>query len=131
MAGDLNDNPASGALDPLLQRTNLRDAISLRQYAGDFPGTYQRATAAEKIDYLLLSPELRKRVRAVDVYRKGFYAQRGEPRQVSGVGSSLLVGGGGSLGRPGNEAGCYQRCGRFCLLQSIACATLIALGGRN
>ena len=38
------------------------------------PGTYQHATAQEKIDYLLLSPELRKRVEAVDVCRKGFYA---------------------------------------------------------
>jgi hypothetical protein len=48
----------------------------LKQYGGIFPGTYQRATAKEKIDYLLLSPTLRRKVEAVDVFRKGFYAPR-------------------------------------------------------
>lgn len=76
VAGDFNDYPESGALDPLLKQTNLRDAMSLRLYRGAFPGTYQHATAREKIDYLLLSPELRKKVEAVDVCRKGFYAPR-------------------------------------------------------
>jgi endonuclease/exonuclease/phosphatase family metal-dependent hydrolase len=74
VAGDLNDYPASGALDSLLKRTNMVDAMSLKQYQGSYPGTYQRATADEKIDYLLLSPLLRKRVQTVDVCRKGFYA---------------------------------------------------------
>jgi endonuclease/exonuclease/phosphatase family metal-dependent hydrolase len=76
VAGDLNDYPGSGALDPLLRGTNLRDAMTLKQYEGAFPGTYQRATATEKIDYLLLSPALCTKVQAVDVCRKGFYAPR-------------------------------------------------------
>ena len=76
VAGDLNDNPRSGALDALLKRTDLRDCMSLKQYRGPFPGTYQRATAAEKIDYLLLSPALQRKVEMVDVFRKGFYAPR-------------------------------------------------------
>jgi len=76
VAGDLNDYPQSGALNPLLKSTDLVDAMSLKQYQGAFPGTYQRATAKEKIDYLLLSPALRKRVEAVDVFRKGFYSPR-------------------------------------------------------
>jgi endonuclease/exonuclease/phosphatase family metal-dependent hydrolase len=76
VAGDFNDYPDSGALDALLKKTNLQDAMSLKQYAGEFPGTYQRATAKEKNDYLLLSPALRKRVEGVDVFRKGFYAPR-------------------------------------------------------
>jgi endonuclease/exonuclease/phosphatase family metal-dependent hydrolase len=76
VAGDFNDYPTSNALAPLLRRTNLRDAMSLKQYRGAFPGTYQRATAKEKIDYLLLSPALRRHVQAVDVCRKGFYAPR-------------------------------------------------------
>jgi endonuclease/exonuclease/phosphatase family metal-dependent hydrolase len=54
VAGDFNDYPTSGALDPLLQRTNLVDAMSLKQYQGAFPGTYEHATAKQKIDYLLL-----------------------------------------------------------------------------
>jgi endonuclease/exonuclease/phosphatase family metal-dependent hydrolase len=74
VAGDLNDHPQSGALDPLLKRTGLVDAMSLKQYRGEFPGTYQRATANEKIDYLLLSPALQRAVEAVDMCRKGFYA---------------------------------------------------------
>lgn len=76
VAGDFNDYPESGALDAILRKTNLRDAMSLKQYRGAFPGTYQHATAKEKIDYLLLSPALRKAVHAVDVCRKGFYAPR-------------------------------------------------------
>jgi endonuclease/exonuclease/phosphatase family metal-dependent hydrolase len=76
VAGDFNDDPESNALEALLRKTNLRDAMSLKQYQGAFPGTYQRATAKEKIDYLLLSPALRSKVQAVDVCRKGFYAPR-------------------------------------------------------
>jgi endonuclease/exonuclease/phosphatase family metal-dependent hydrolase len=76
IAGDLNDYPGSGALDALLKKTDLRDAMSLKQYGGAFPGTYQRATEKEKIDYLLMSPGLRRKVEAIDVFRKGFYAPR-------------------------------------------------------
>jgi endonuclease/exonuclease/phosphatase family metal-dependent hydrolase len=74
VAGDLNDYPASGALDALLRRTDLTDAMSLKQYRGAYPGTYQRGTAKDKIDYLLLSPALRKKVERVDVFRKGYYS---------------------------------------------------------
>jgi endonuclease/exonuclease/phosphatase family metal-dependent hydrolase len=73
VAGDLNDDPKSAALRPLLRRTDLTDAMALPLYSG-LPGTYQRATAAQKIDYLLMSPALTKRVTQVDVFRKGFYA---------------------------------------------------------
>ena len=73
VAGDLNDHPQGSSLDALLQQTDLRDAMGLPQYSG-FPGTFQRATAAEKIDYLLLSPALARRVTRVDVERRGYYA---------------------------------------------------------
>jgi endonuclease/exonuclease/phosphatase family metal-dependent hydrolase len=76
VAGDLNDHPRGGSLDALLKRTDLQDAMGLKQYQGAFPGTYQRGTALEKIDYLLLSPALRKKVEHVDVFRKGFYSPR-------------------------------------------------------
>jgi endonuclease/exonuclease/phosphatase family metal-dependent hydrolase len=74
VAGDLNDHPRGGSLDALIARTDLVDAMSLKQYQGAFPGTYQRGTAKEKIDYLLLSPALRRKVEHVDVFRKGFYS---------------------------------------------------------
>jgi len=73
VAGDLNDHPRGGSLDALLQDTDLRDAMSLDAYSG-LPGTFQRATASEKLDYLLLSPALAARVKRVDVERRGYYA---------------------------------------------------------
>ncbi len=72
IAGDLNDHPKGGSLGALL-KTELRDAMSLPVYAG-LPGTYEQARADQKIDYLLFSPKLAARVKAVDVCRKGFYA---------------------------------------------------------
>jgi endonuclease/exonuclease/phosphatase family metal-dependent hydrolase len=50
--------------------------MSLKHYQGSYQGTYQRATANDKIDYLLLSPALQRKVATVDVFRKGFYAPR-------------------------------------------------------
>jgi endonuclease/exonuclease/phosphatase family metal-dependent hydrolase len=73
VSGDLNDHPDGGSLDELLD-TELTEAMSLPLYQGGFPGTYKTARKADKIDYLLLSPELRDRVTHVDVFRKGFYA---------------------------------------------------------
>jgi len=74
VAGDLNDHPASEALDPILKQTDLKDAMATSKYKGQYPGTYQHATAKEKFDYLLLSPALAAQVTAVDVDRRGFYA---------------------------------------------------------
>lgn len=74
VAGDLNDHPDGGSLSPLLDRTNLVDTMSLPAYQGAFPGTYAGGTARNKIDYLLVSPALRRKVAAVDVFRKGYYA---------------------------------------------------------
>jgi endonuclease/exonuclease/phosphatase family metal-dependent hydrolase len=75
IAGDLNDHPAGGSLDMLLQESDLMDAMSLPAYQG-FPGTYKHANAKEKLDYLLLSPSLARSVDLVDVDRRGFYAPR-------------------------------------------------------
>ena len=74
VAGDFNDYPGSGSLDPLLAQTDLRDAMSLEAYLGAYPGTYMHANANQKFDYLLLSPDLAQRVSTVDINRKGFYA---------------------------------------------------------
>ena len=75
VAGDLNDYPQGGSLDPLIKQTDLRDAMSLDVYQG-FPGTFRTAGEKEKIDYLLLSPQLAAAVTQVDVERRGYYAPR-------------------------------------------------------
>ncbi|OPX63754.1 MULTISPECIES: endonuclease/exonuclease/phosphatase family protein [unclassified Methanoregula] len=74
IAGDFNDFPAGGSLGALLDETDLKDAMHLPAYKGEYRGTYQTATDDNKIDYLLLSPELQGKVRTVDVNRRGYYA---------------------------------------------------------
>jgi endonuclease/exonuclease/phosphatase family metal-dependent hydrolase len=77
VAGDFNDFPAPGGpLSPVLDQTDLTDAMATGAYHGEFPGTYQTATKQQKIDYLLLSPALKAKVTAVDVNRRGYYAPR-------------------------------------------------------
>ncbi len=74
VAGDFNDHPGGGSLDVLLKQTDLQDVMALPAYTEPYPGTFRHATATQKLDYLLLSPDLAGRVTAVDVNRKGFYA---------------------------------------------------------
>lgn len=73
VAGDLNDTPDSATLAPLLQATDLRDAMTHASYSGP-PGTFR--TSKQKIDYLLLSPALWARVEMAGVERGGIYAPR-------------------------------------------------------
>ncbi|WP_431480696.1 endonuclease/exonuclease/phosphatase family protein [Pseudomonas thivervalensis] len=74
VVGDLNDTPGSDALKPLLADTTLKDAFTHKRFDdGGYPGTYGSCTAANKIDYLLLSPELFLKVKAGGVYRKGMW----------------------------------------------------------
>ncbi|MGK5531516.1 endonuclease/exonuclease/phosphatase family protein [Streptomyces sp. URMC 129] len=73
VAGDLNDTPDSEPLGLLLD-TGLRDAMTHDSYTGA-PGTYGTGTSPrQKIDYLMFSPDLWKRVEAVDVERRGIWA---------------------------------------------------------
>ena len=73
--GDLNDTPPDDAADPLhplLAGTDLRDVSTLPGHDDKGrPGTYGGATAANKIDYILLSPALRQRARASGIFRMG------------------------------------------------------------
>jgi endonuclease/exonuclease/phosphatase family metal-dependent hydrolase len=72
--GDLNDTPVSAPLEPLISGTDLKDAFTHLAFDdGGYPGTYGSCTAANKIDYLLLSPALFDKVRAGGVYRKGMW----------------------------------------------------------
>lgn len=75
VAGDLNDTPDSDPLKPLLKQTDLKDVMTHSTYSG-LPGTYDTCTAANKIDYVLLSPALWDKVQAVGVERSGIYAPR-------------------------------------------------------
>jgi endonuclease/exonuclease/phosphatase family metal-dependent hydrolase len=78
VAGDLNDHPGGGSLDELTQHPELTDAMALPLYQGR-PGTYKTASAANKLDYLLLSKSLQSKVRAVDVNRRGYFSTLWEP----------------------------------------------------
>lgn len=73
--GDFNDTPDSEPLAPLLhQGSDLRDVSDSQHYQSDGrPGTYGNGTKSEKIDYILLSPELFTRVSKAAVFRKGVW----------------------------------------------------------
>lgn len=78
--GDLNDNPASAELAPLLAATDLRDVsdhagFTEFQYraatGGRGIGTYDTGRDDLKIDYILLSPALFARVQRGGIFRMG------------------------------------------------------------
>jgi endonuclease/exonuclease/phosphatase family metal-dependent hydrolase len=75
VVGDLNDTPMSDPLSPLLREgSSLRDISEHPDF--DFagrPGTFGNGTANEKIDYVLLSPELFARARGGAIYRAGVW----------------------------------------------------------
>lgn len=75
IVGDFNDTPASGPLRPLLgDGSDLRDITEHARFVGDGrAGTFGNGTAANKIDYLLLSPYLFERVTAGGFWRKGVW----------------------------------------------------------
>jgi endonuclease/exonuclease/phosphatase family metal-dependent hydrolase len=74
IVGDLNDTPESAPLAPLLQHTDLKDIFTHPAFDdGGYPGTYDLCNAANKIDYILLSPNLFGRVQAGGVFRKGMW----------------------------------------------------------
>ncbi|GGL60612.1 hypothetical protein GCM10010129_00200 [Streptomyces fumigatiscleroticus] len=78
VAGDLNDSPDSVPLQ-LLGETGLRDVMTHDSYKG-LPGTYGPCKSRnQKIDYVLLSPALWERLRAVGVERHGIWAPRTFP----------------------------------------------------
>jgi endonuclease/exonuclease/phosphatase family metal-dependent hydrolase len=74
VVGDLNDFPASPPLKSLLDETDLKDISTHAAFDdGGFPGTYGGCTARNKIDYILLSPDLMAKVTAGSVFRKGMW----------------------------------------------------------
>lgn len=101
--GDFNDTPDSAPLAPLLQGTDLRDIFTHPDFDdGGYPGTYGLCNAANKIDYILLSPTLFDRVRAAGVWRKGMwpgsrpkrwesYPEVGRPQEAASDHAALWV----------------------------------------
>lgn len=74
IVGDFNDTPDSAALQPLLAATNLKDVSTHPAFDdGGRPGTFGGSTAANKIDYLLLSPALWKLMRVGGINRIGIW----------------------------------------------------------
>ena len=73
--GDFNDTPDSAPLAPLLaQASDLRDLSVHPNFQSDGrPGTYANGTKSQKIDYILLSPELFDLVDSAGVFRKGVW----------------------------------------------------------
>lgn len=72
--GDLNDTPDSDPLKPLIEGTALKDVFEHPAFDdGGYPGTYGLCNAANKIDYMLLSPKLFERVQAGGVFRRGMW----------------------------------------------------------
>lgn len=81
VVGDLNDSPDSDPLQPLTSQTDLKDVSQLPSFDdGGHPGTYHNGTARDKLDYILLSPELAGRVKAGGVWRKGVWGGKNGTR---------------------------------------------------
>lgn len=75
--GDLNDTPDSQELEPLLKQTTLKDVSKHPEFdSGEFKGigTYKLGNDKDKIDYLLLSPNLYQKVIKCGLFRKGAWA---------------------------------------------------------
>jgi endonuclease/exonuclease/phosphatase family metal-dependent hydrolase len=73
VVGDLNDTPNSGPLQPLVGNgSNLVDIMNHNKFVGDGrPGTHGNGNPGDKIDYILMSPQL------VNVVQKGGIERRG------------------------------------------------------
>jgi endonuclease/exonuclease/phosphatase family metal-dependent hydrolase len=72
--GDLNDTPDSDALAPLLAQTDLKDISENQNFTSDGrAGTYKNGAKGQKIDYLLLSPNLDAKVTGGSIFRMGVW----------------------------------------------------------
>lgn len=72
LAGDLNDTPDSPAFGSLFQ-DGFVDVKDHPSYPTDRPGTFDTGTAANKIDYLIMSPNLRGELVNTGIERRGSF----------------------------------------------------------
>lgn len=75
VGGDLNDTPDSESMAPLFTE-GFADVMVHPSYPKDRPGTFDTGTARNKIDYLIMSPALQKRLRDTGIERRGAYRPR-------------------------------------------------------
>jgi endonuclease/exonuclease/phosphatase family metal-dependent hydrolase len=74
VVGDFNDTPDSAPLNSLIDGTDLRDISDHPAFVSDGrPGTFGNGSKSSKIDYILMSPALFKKVTAGGVFRKGVW----------------------------------------------------------
>lgn len=72
LGGDLNDTPNSLPLASLFT-DGFQDVISHPNYPMDRPGTFQTGLPSYKLDYLIMSPQLRARLQDTGIERRGSY----------------------------------------------------------
>jgi endonuclease/exonuclease/phosphatase family metal-dependent hydrolase len=72
IAGDLNDTPGEPLFASLWQ-DGFVDVADHLSYPTDRPGTFDTGTAANKIDYLIMSPKLRAKLTHTGIERRGSY----------------------------------------------------------
>jgi endonuclease/exonuclease/phosphatase family metal-dependent hydrolase len=85
VCGDLNDDPTSPQLKPLLDLYNLHDVLEL-QFPGDPPRhwTYHYDDF-EQIDYILVSTPLKQRFLGAGVERRASTISTRSPRQAASL----------------------------------------------
>jgi endonuclease/exonuclease/phosphatase family metal-dependent hydrolase len=72
LAGDFNDTPDSVPLSSLFT-DDFQDIMTHENYPTARPGTYGTGLANNKIDYLIMSPDLRDKLADVGIERRGSY----------------------------------------------------------
>jgi endonuclease/exonuclease/phosphatase family metal-dependent hydrolase len=72
IGGDLNDTPDQPLFASLWQ-DGFVDVSDHPSYPTDRPGTFDTGTAANKIDYLIMSPKLREKLTSTGIERRGSY----------------------------------------------------------
>lgn len=72
IGGDLNDTPDSDPIKELL-KDGFVDVMDHNTYPTDRPGTYNTGLATSKIDYLIMSPDLRRNLTETGIERRGSY----------------------------------------------------------
>jgi len=71
VAGDLNDYPSGGSLDPLLGKPSLYNVN--RELPVGTRGTYK--TGGKQLDYLLISEALKAGLKEVIIERRGMFTK--------------------------------------------------------
>lgn len=72
IAGDLNDTPDTPIFGALFE-DGFADVGDHPSYPADRPGTFDTGTAANKIDYLIMSPQLKAKLTLTGIERRGSY----------------------------------------------------------